>query len=65
MIAVRADSPYKTLKDLMDKKILTASYLVRRVYWQPDWMKTALLAKAIDIDPRKCVMWPLKAAVKP
>ncbi len=55
MIAVRADSPYKTLKDLMDtfKKILTASYLVREGLLAAKIDENALLAKAIDIDPRK------------
>lgn len=56
MIAVRADSPYKTLKDLMDTFKKDPNSIVFGAggsIGSQDWMKTALLAKAIDIDPRK------------
>ncbi|MGH8433887.1 MAG: Bug family tripartite tricarboxylate transporter substrate binding protein [Pseudomonas sp.] len=55
-IAVRADSPYKTLKDLVkaiqenpDKVVIGASGTVG----SQDWMQTALIARAAGIDPRK------------
>ncbi|HEM7507553.1 TPA: tripartite tricarboxylate transporter substrate binding protein [Providencia rettgeri] len=56
MIAVRADSPYKTLNDLMDTFKKDPNSIVFGAggsIGSQDWMKTALLAKAIDIDPRK------------
>ncbi|KLN46900.1 tricarboxylic transport membrane protein [Providencia rettgeri] len=56
MIAVRADSPYKSLKDLMDTFKKDPNSIVFGAggsIGSQDWMKTALLAKAIDIDPRK------------
>ncbi|WP_272680354.1 Bug family tripartite tricarboxylate transporter substrate binding protein [Providencia sp. PROV032] len=56
MIAVRADSPYKDLKDLMDTFKKDPNSIVFGAggsIGSQDWMKTALLAKAIDIDPRK------------
>lgn len=56
MIAVRADSPYKSLKDLMDtfkKDPNSVVFGAGGSIGSQDWMKTALLAKAIDIDPRK------------
>ncbi len=56
MIAVRADSPYKTLNDLMDTFKKDPNSIVFGAggsIGSQDWMKTALLAKAVDIDPRK------------
>ncbi|MGG4609069.1 Bug family tripartite tricarboxylate transporter substrate binding protein [Providencia sp. Me31A] len=56
MIAVRADSPYKTLNDLMDTFKKDPNSIVFGAggsIGSQDWMKTALLAKAIDVDPRK------------
>ncbi|AYA39783.1 tripartite tricarboxylate transporter substrate binding protein [Xenorhabdus nematophila] len=56
MIAVRGDSPYKTLKDLMDafkknpENILFGS---SASIGSQDWMKTALLAKEAGIKPQK------------
>ncbi|MCP9267218.1 tripartite tricarboxylate transporter substrate binding protein [Xenorhabdus sp. XENO-1] len=56
MIAVRGDSPYKTLKDLMDafkkdpnKIVFGASASIG----SQDWMKTALLAKEVGVEPEK------------
>ncbi|PHM63581.1 Bug family tripartite tricarboxylate transporter substrate binding protein [Xenorhabdus ishibashii] len=56
MIAVRNDSPYKTLTDLMaafkkapDSIVFGAGASIG----SQDWMKTALLAKEAGIDPRK------------
>ncbi|MTC70392.1 Bug family tripartite tricarboxylate transporter substrate binding protein [Providencia sp. wls1914] len=56
MIAVRADSPYKTLGELMDAFKKDPNSIVFGAggsIGSQDWMKTALLAKAIDLDPRK------------
>ncbi|WP_369310746.1 Bug family tripartite tricarboxylate transporter substrate binding protein [Providencia rettgeri] len=56
MIAVRADSPYKSLKDLMETFKKDPNSIVFGAggsIGSQDWMKTALLAKAIDMDPRK------------
>ncbi|OEC38715.1 tricarboxylic transporter [Pseudomonas sp. 1D4] len=54
-IAVRSDSPYKTLDDLINalkadpgKVVIGSSGTVG----SQDWMQTALLAKAAGIDPR-------------
>ncbi|MDG9783316.1 Bug family tripartite tricarboxylate transporter substrate binding protein [Metapseudomonas otitidis] len=54
-IAVRSDSPYKTLDDLVNalkadpgKVVIGSSGTVG----SQDWMQTALLAKAAGIDPR-------------
>lgn len=55
-IAVRADSPYKTLADLVAAlkadpgKVLIGS---GGTVGGQDWMQTALLAKAAGIDPRQ------------
>lgn len=56
MIAVRADSPYKNLKELMaamkedpNKVVVGAGASIG----SQDWMKTALLAREAEIDPRK------------
>ena len=56
MIAVRVDSPYKTLGELMDALKKDPNSIVFGAggsIGSQDWMKTALLAKAIDLDPRK------------
>lgn len=56
MIAVRADSPYKTLGELMNAFKKDPNSIVFGAggsIGSQDWMKTALLAKAIDLDPRK------------
>ncbi|OTA15198.1 tricarboxylic transport membrane protein [Xenorhabdus vietnamensis] len=56
MIAVRHDSPYKTLTDLMDAFKKAPSSIVFGAgasIGSQDWMKTALLAKEVGIDPRK------------
>ncbi|MEQ1974952.1 tripartite tricarboxylate transporter substrate binding protein [Xenorhabdus sp. SGI240] len=56
MIAVRNDSPYKTLTDLLsafkkapDSIVFGAGASIG----SQDWMKTALLAKKVGVDPRK------------
>ncbi|WP_137818886.1 tripartite tricarboxylate transporter substrate binding protein [Pseudomonas sp. 2FG] len=55
-IAVRSDSPYKTLNDLVkalqenpDKVVIGSGGTVG----SQDWMQTALIARAAGIDPRK------------
>jgi len=55
-IAVRSDSPYKSLDDLVkalqenpDKVVIGSSGTVG----SQDWMQTALIARAAGIDPRK------------
>ncbi|WP_306310595.1 Bug family tripartite tricarboxylate transporter substrate binding protein [Xenorhabdus aichiensis] len=56
MIAVRKDSPYKTLKDLMEafkKEPASIVFGAGASIGSQDWMKTALLAKEIGVDPRK------------
>ncbi|WP_439153490.1 Bug family tripartite tricarboxylate transporter substrate binding protein [Xenorhabdus santafensis] len=56
MIAVRHDSPYKTLTDLMEAFKKAPDSIVFGAgasIGSQDWMKTALLAKEAGIDPRK------------
>ncbi|WP_446470903.1 Bug family tripartite tricarboxylate transporter substrate binding protein [Xenorhabdus stockiae] len=56
MIAVRQDSPYKTLKDLLNVFQSNPANLVFGAgasIGSQDWMKTALLAKEAGIDPHK------------
>ncbi|WP_414477544.1 Bug family tripartite tricarboxylate transporter substrate binding protein [Photorhabdus khanii] len=56
MIAVRADSPYKTLNDLMNAFKDNPTSIVFGAgasIGSQDWMKTALLAKEVGIDPHK------------
>ncbi|MBD2815818.1 tripartite tricarboxylate transporter substrate binding protein [Xenorhabdus sp. Flor] len=56
MIAVRKDSHYKTLKDLIDtfqKDPTSIVFGAGASIGGQDWMKTALLAKQADVDPRK------------
>lgn len=56
MIAVRQDSPYKTLSDLMDAFKKAPDSIVFGAgasIGSQDWMKTALLAKEVGIEPRK------------
>nr|WP_099113105.1 tripartite tricarboxylate transporter substrate binding protein [Xenorhabdus miraniensis] len=56
MIAVRQDSPYKTLSDLMEAFKKAPDSIVFGAgasIGSQDWMKTALLAKEVGIDPRK------------
>jgi putative tricarboxylic transport membrane protein len=56
MIAVRADSPYRNLGDLIDalkqdpQKVLIG---MSGTIGSQDWMKMALLARQAGIDPRK------------
>jgi putative tricarboxylic transport membrane protein len=56
MIAVRADSPYRTLADLLDAlraaphKVLIG---VSGTIGSQDWMKMALIAQKAGIDPRQ------------
>jgi putative tricarboxylic transport membrane protein len=56
MIAVRADSPYRSLADLMDalrrdpRRVLVA---MSGTVGSQDWIKMALLARAAGIEPRK------------
>jgi putative tricarboxylic transport membrane protein len=56
MVAVRADSPYKTLRELMtamrrDPGAVTIG--AGGTIGSQDWIKIALLAKQASIDPRK------------
>jgi putative tricarboxylic transport membrane protein len=56
MIAVRADSPYKTLRDLMaamrrDPAAVTIG--AGGTIGSQDWVKIALIARQADIDPKK------------
>ena len=56
MVAVRADSPYKTLRELMtamrrDPGAVTIG--TGGTIGSQDWIKIALLAKQASIDPRK------------
>lgn len=56
MVAVRADSPYKNLKELMDAMKTDPNKVVVGAgasIGSQDWMKTALLARDAGIDPRK------------
>ncbi|TDB53615.1 Bug family tripartite tricarboxylate transporter substrate binding protein [Photorhabdus khanii] len=56
MIAVRADSPYNTLNDLMNAFKDNPTSIVFGAgasIGSQDWMKTALLAKEVGIDPHK------------
>lgn len=56
MIAVRADSPYKTLKDLMEafkKDPNSVVFGAGASIGSQDWMKTALLAREVGVDPHK------------
>ncbi|MEQ5209152.1 tripartite tricarboxylate transporter substrate-binding protein, partial [Proteus sp. fly-1067] len=56
MIAVREDSPYKNLQDLMEAFKKDPNSIVFGAggsIGSQNWMKTALLAKQIDVDPRK------------
>ncbi|PHM38351.1 conserved exported hypothetical protein [Xenorhabdus innexi] len=56
MIAVRQDSPYKTLKDLIDALQNNPASIVFGAgasIGGQDWMKTALLVKEAGIDPHK------------
>ncbi|WP_340607814.1 Bug family tripartite tricarboxylate transporter substrate binding protein [Xenorhabdus bharatensis] len=56
MIAVRQDSPYKTLKDLLNVFKSNPANIVFGAgasIGSQDWMKTALLAKEAGIDPHK------------
>ncbi|WP_228005821.1 Bug family tripartite tricarboxylate transporter substrate binding protein [Xenorhabdus sp. BG5] len=56
MIAVRKDSPYKTLTDLMEAFKKAPDSIVFGAgasIGSQDWMKTALLAKEVGVDPRK------------
>ncbi|WP_416778036.1 Bug family tripartite tricarboxylate transporter substrate binding protein [Xenorhabdus budapestensis] len=56
IIAVHKDSHYKTLKDLIDTFQEDPASIVFGAgasIGGQDWMKTALLAKQADVDPRK------------
>jgi putative tricarboxylic transport membrane protein len=56
MIAVRADSPYKTLRDVMaavrrDPAAVTVG--AGGTIGSQDWIKVALIARQADVDPKK------------
>ncbi|VEA01243.1 tricarboxylic transport [Salmonella enterica subsp. salamae] len=56
MIAVRADSPWKTLKDLMmamEKDPNSVVIGAGASIGSQDWMKSALLAQKANVDPHK------------
>lgn len=56
MIAVRADSPYHSLKDLMaafKKDPNSVVFGAGASIGSQDWMKTALLAREVGVDPHK------------
>lgn len=55
-IAVRADSPYKTLNDLAAALKANPGQIVigsGGTVGSQDWMQTALFAKAVGVDPRQ------------
>ncbi|MBD2839351.1 tripartite tricarboxylate transporter substrate binding protein [Pseudomonas sp. JM0905a] len=55
-ISVRADSPYKTLGDLVEavkKDPAAIVFGAGATIGGQDWMQTALIARAADIDPQK------------
>lgn len=55
MVAVREDSPYKTLKDLMDALKKDPSKIVFGAggsVGSQDWTKAALVARAAGVDPK-------------
>ncbi|MEI4471189.1 Bug family tripartite tricarboxylate transporter substrate binding protein [Frigidibacter sp. MR17.24] len=55
-VVVRADSPYKTLSDVMDAVKADPSNVVIGAggsVGSQDWMKAALLMKSVEIDARK------------
>lgn len=56
MISVRADSPYKTLKDLataLKKDPTKVAFGAGGTVGSQDWMKTALLAKQAGVPPQQ------------
>ena len=56
MVAVKDDSPYNNLNDLIEalqKNPHTVSFGARGSVGGQDWMQTAMLAKAAGIDPKK------------
>ncbi|MFP5404889.1 MAG: Bug family tripartite tricarboxylate transporter substrate binding protein [Gammaproteobacteria bacterium] len=56
MVAVREDSPYKTLKDLMDALKKDPSKIVFGAggsVGSQDWTKAALVARAAGVEPKK------------
>lgn len=56
MLAVRADSPWKNLKDLMtalEKDPNSVVFGAGASIGSQDWMKTALLAQKAGVDPHK------------
>ena len=56
MVAVKDDSPYKNLNDLIEalkKNPQTVSFGAGGSVGGQDWMQTAMLAKAAGIDPKK------------
>jgi len=55
MVAVRADSPYKSLKDLMEalkKDPSKVAFGAGGSVGSQDWTKAALIAKAAGVDPK-------------
>jgi putative tricarboxylic transport membrane protein len=68
MIAVRADSPYKTLGELVaalkshPQKVLIG---VSGTIGSQDWLKMAMVARPPASIRRCCVSWRWKAAAKP
>ena len=66
-IAVKSDSPYKTLDDLVAALKKDPSKVVigsGGTVGSQDWMQTALIAKAAGINPRDLRYVARKAAVK-
>lgn len=65
MIAVRADSPWKTLKDLMTAMEKDPNSVVIGAgasIGSQDWMKSALLAQRRTSTRTRCATLPLRAA---
>lgn len=66
-IAVKSDSPYKNLDDLVKALKADPSKVVigsGGTVGSQDWMQTALIAKAAGINPVTCATSPWKAAAK-
>lgn len=63
MVAVREDSPYKNLNDLINalkKNPQAVSFGAGGNIGGQDWMQTAMLAKFAGIDPKKMTYIPLE-----
>ncbi|MCQ9618235.1 hypothetical protein L1889_17420 [Paenalcaligenes niemegkensis] len=67
MFAVRGDSKYKSLEDVVKALQNDPSSVVFGISGSPGnphWMKTALFAREIGVDPKKCALFLLKETLK-